>query len=263
MDKRKVREMKAIPFTLTLLLATGCATDSYKYKPTEQQAEEKRGAVYQIPAQGQQVAKMEQGQQQNRQQNQQQSQQQDAEFKGKGVVRVATFGVAEIKPKENAEEEKVLHVRMIIENDTKNETWKLSAPRQVLSLAGAGETQPAYVNTNKDEQDKRPNILIRPGRERVVDFYYPLPKKLDEAEELPRFTLSWQVQTGKQTFTESTPFDRVEITPDYATLYPYMGYGAYGSPYAAGLGYGYGYGMGWGGSWWGGPYGGFGVSPYV
>jgi hypothetical protein len=194
------------------LTLAACAGGPYAYRPAEEATATVRGQVaarYAIPPEA-----------------------------PRGDVRLASFGIAELEMEEGDEEIDMLHVRMVVSNES-DQPWSIDTRQVVVTLPGAGSSRPAYVNT---DQNGMPVIPVPPRQQRTLDLYYPLPEDRQHARELPEFDVSWQVRTGERVVSERTPFDRYELStyPQYA----YGGwYGGGGWPY-------WGAPIGWGPVWW-------------
>lgn len=146
----------------------------------------------------------------------------------RGDLRVATFGFADLRPVEReGENVRALHVRMVVSNDS-DAPWSVDTREQRVELPGNGESRPAYA---RSDDAAPPVIEIPPGTQRSIDLFFPLPRSMQEASELPAFDTIWTVHTGTQAITQRTPFERIEVTPVYETT-PYRpGWSGWGPPY--------------------------------
>ncbi len=131
----------------------------------------------------------------------------------KGEVRVASFGVAKIRPAKDHPPVPTLHVRMIVMNNADPTPWIVDASKQEIAIEGEGRSRALYVNSDSKEA---PVVHVPERDKRTLDFYFPLPANLD-ADKLPQFDFIWDVQTGEREVADRTIFQRqtVEDTDDY------------------------------------------------
>jgi hypothetical protein len=192
---------------IALALALPACEGSYVYRPASHataHVEGRRAADYQLPTPEQ----------------------------PQGDIRVASFGVAKIKP-QGGEQGTVhaLHVREIVSNNSA-QPWQVDTRQQIVQLHDGRTLTPAFA---RSEDGNIPLGTAPPGGKRTLDLFYPLPPDVEKASRIPQFDVLWRVDTGNgQVIAQRTPFERLRI-----------------QPYYAGLGWGYPYGAGWG---WG-PYG--------
>jgi hypothetical protein len=142
-----------------------------------------------------------------------------------GAVEITSYGVTDFQPGDTRVP--ALHVRMVVTNDGDDTPWRLDTRQQLVEIPGEGRSGPMFVNTDVQTP---PLVTIARTERRVLDLYYPLPATIDEAEELPRFEMLWQVDTAARTVASRTSFDRVAPEPPtqvvYGTAWPYWaGYG--------------------------------------
>jgi hypothetical protein len=188
--------MTAKHFGVGLLLALGVAScNQYIYQPEENATAQMGGrtaAIYQIPPE-----------------------------RPRGTVRVAGYGVNS--------KARVLHVRMVVENNALGENWAVDPHQLHVELRGMAAVEPVQVVSDSGETQL---INVPPRGRRTVDLFYPLPPEAYKASKIPAFDFVWQVQTPGRTVAERTPFERLEIVPYY------YGYGPWGpywvGPYWAG-----------------------------
>jgi hypothetical protein len=158
-----------------------------------------------------------------------------------GDVRLATFGIAEVKPQGAAEEApkiRVLHLRIIVANNNQ-QPWQLDTREQRVELAGRGTSRAAYASVDVGAP---PIVLVPPGGKRTVDLFFPLPADMQQESALPAFDAIWTVQTDERVVTERTPFERMTIEPRYPYGYEWNYY----------WGHGWWYDPGYPGNAWGG-----------
>lgn len=141
-----------------------------------------------------------------------------------GKVEVTSFGVVEIAP-DGAGRIATLHVRLVVTNDGDATPWTLVPSEQVVEIADEGRSVPMYVNT---DVPSLPAVTIAQRERRVLDFYYPLPVTIADADNLPGFTFLWQVTTASRTYASRTRFVRVETEPPADLQVVYVtGWGPY------------------------------------
>jgi hypothetical protein len=179
--------MRRILLLATLLSAAACAPGAnYVYRPAEQATATLAGraaARYGIPPES-----------------------------PRGSARVASFGIASVTTREG--EVPTLHVRLAIANNNDTGPWELDARDLRAVYAGGSPASPAFINTRSPGE---PIIRISPGQAALVDAYFLLPAGAEDAEDVPRFDLLWEVQTPERTVAERTPFDRIRIEPQVVT----------------------------------------------
>lgn len=177
-----------------------------------------------------------------------------------GDVRVASFGITEVQPKDRPDQNlRALHLRVAIA-DNGATPWTFDTREQRLDLSGRGPLAPAFASA--DPGSPPPVVTVDPHGKRTVDLFFLLPDDLQDAEDLPEFDASWTLHAGSAVVAERTPFERLIVEPD-----DYYGGGWYGDGW-----YGYGYGPDdyyWGPPYWMdpalgyGPYGYFGGGLYI
>ena len=149
----------------------------------------------------------------------------------KGDVRVASMGVTEIQEQGGGGQKvKVLHVRMIVANNSDETPWTVDTRNVQITIGPEGRSRPAFVNTDGGAP---PVVQVARGEQRTVDLFYPLPTNVDTPEKVPAFDVLWGIETTAGPIAERTPFERQQIEPAYAYdgYYPY-GYLAVGfAPY--------------------------------
>lgn len=164
-----------------------------------------------------------------------------------GEVRIASFGVAAVHPRSSPESESshegeeaesgptthVMHVRLVVANNDGAGPWYFDPREQVAVYQDRLRFAPIYATSSTEGL---PQIVIRPGDERTVDLYFPLPAGAEKEAKIPEFDVLWRVHTDRRVVAERTPFDRLRVEPLYAGpgYWPYYyGWGPYGwySPY--------------------------------
>lgn len=179
------------------LATAACASHEYVYEPASQvtgQVAGRAAANYQIPPELPQ-----------------------------GDARVATFGIAKIRPRGAPDNAyiRALHVRLVVANNS-DQPWTLDTREQRVVLPGNGQSRPAFASV---QGASPPMITIEPGNARSINLFFPLPPTMQKPERIPQFDVVWQVQTSTRVVTERTPFERVEIVPEYTYASPYVGFG--------------------------------------
>jgi hypothetical protein len=207
-----MQQVKFLAIFAAVFLSSCATSQDYRYKPIENEhlvVGDQKGAIYKIPS----------------------------PEKPEGEVRILSYGVTDLGKYRDLPDIRTMHVRMTIKNQqTKN--WSLIAGDQILILPREGRSRPAYANTDVD-QKKLPEVIVKPGEQRVVDLYYPLPQGMKKAEEIPNFQFQWDLVTPRQKIVETTPFDRFKISPLVPKVYPYAA--AIRDP---------SFGLGWSHNWW-------------
>jgi hypothetical protein len=142
----------------------------------------------------------------------------------RGEVRVASFGVTKLE-----DAGRTLHVRMVVENNG-DDPWTVDTREQLITIPGEGQSRPLYANTASDDL---PIVQVDPRGQRTLDLFYPLPPDMQGPGKIPEFDLLWSVRTPERLVTERTPFDRLQVEPQVASV-----------------DWGFGYGPMWGPAWW-------------
>ncbi|MES1206057.1 MAG: hypothetical protein ABUS79_08990 [Pseudomonadota bacterium] len=212
--------MKNIGLLLISVLAFGCATQKYGFRPTGPVTSAEAGypaSRYGVPPES-----------------------------PRGEVFITSFGTRAI---DTGPSKELIHVRVAVANQSDNHAWSVDPGQQMIATPGAPPQRPDFM-----EIDGRQNgtTTVPPGQRRVFDLYYRLPPGARDVGAIPTFELQWQVNTGDKSVGDRTAFSREPID-DYdegPRTRVAVGVGV-GVPWWA-----YGYGPGWYGPW--GPYWGVG-----
>jgi hypothetical protein len=130
-----------------------------------------------------------------------------------GDVRLASFGVTKLKT--NGDDSlKAFHLRVSL-SDIGSQPIVLDTRRQSLELPDGRRIAAAYVRSRVSAP---PLILVQPGSAQIVDLYFPVPRDLIEESSPPQFDVVWNVQVGRYTVSQITPFDKVAVDPAEARL---------------------------------------------
>jgi len=170
---------------VALALLGGCASTQYVYSPEENATARVQGhpaALYQIPPEA-----------------------------PEGTVRVATLGIAKLalaRP-EGYVHVRALHVRMVVD-DNGDEPWTFDTREQIAVLPGRGQSRAAWVSSSIGQP---PLVQIPPGASATLDLYYPLPRAMQDASEIPGVQVVWRVQTPQRVVAERTSFERLKVEP--------------------------------------------------
>jgi hypothetical protein len=177
-------------------LAAGCTTAGwYSYQPAEQQTARIDGqaaARYAIPPES-----------------------------PRGDVRIASFGITEVSPDGDADIP-VVHLRAIVANDAGAGPWSVDTRDIRVELRGGPALGEPYVNA---DSSTLPAIEVRPGQQRSIDLFYPLPEGMEDPEDVPAFDVTWKVRTDAREVIERTPFERLEIEREPPRTTWVVGYG--------------------------------------
>ena len=172
-------------------LGLGCAEDRFIYRPTEQATATVDGlpaARYEVPPE-----------------------------RPVGNVLVASPGVVEAKFQSGVTSH-LLSVRMVIENNQDDTPWTVDTREQRAIVQGAGDSAPAYVNTDGQSP---PILEVLRGEKHTIDLYFPLPANADDPKHVPEFDFAWQVHTSDRAVADRTSFDRMRLEPVYDEPYFY------------------------------------------
>jgi hypothetical protein len=218
-NRKEIQMTKWIAILPAAFLVTACAHD-YAYQPAEHATGSIGGhlaADYQIPPEAPQ-----------------------------GDVRLASFGLAELRPASGSSEDRpALHLRMVVSNNG-SEPWTVDTREQKLDVQSAGSIPPAFSATHEGNAGL-PLVTVGPGSKRIIDLFFPLPEGLQSASAIPEFDAIWNVHAGSQDVVERTPFDRLRIEPAYGpAIAPEYGYyGDWAGPFWYDPGYPWGFPRPW------------------
>lgn len=225
--------MKKFLMPLIPLLAVGCASQKYGFRPTSNATTVEAGypaAHYPVPP-----------------------------GSPRGEVYVTSFGTREVDAGGGARAQ-LIHIRMAVADNNADTDWVVDPAQQLLAPPG-GTAQPPDFMEIDGKHDV--NTTVTRGQRRVFDLYYRMPGGAADARNLPGFELQWQLSGGGQVFTERTAFTRDRFR-DYeegqstrvaVVASPWWAYG-YGPGWWGGFGFGYA-------GPWGYPYYGYGYGPFV
>ena len=146
----------------------------------------------------------------------------------RGSVQLATFGFADLQPTGGGDKDvRAIHMRMVVANNA-DTPWKIDTREQLLELPGHGQSRPAFASS---DVGAGPVIEIPPNGKVTVDLFYPLPEHMEDASDLPDFDTLWRVDTGTRVVADRTPFERLEVSPRYASDYDDYYWGPWGYYY--------------------------------
>lgn len=129
-----------------------------------------------------------------------------------GALRVASYGVSELKQNGDDDALKAIHLRMAV-SDNSGQPMLVDTREQRLQLPDGRQLAPAYASAKASAP---PVVRITPGSARTVDLFFPLPVDLADEANPSQFDVIWRVQVGDQTVTRITPFDQVAVDPAIA-----------------------------------------------
>jgi hypothetical protein len=212
--------MRRLPWiTAGCLLVLGslglasCATEEFKYVPSEQQATRSRvkdEAIYNVPEDSPDTS-----------------------------VRVESSGIEEIKVGgPGAKEQRTLHLKLAVSNKRHPGPWTLNTRELSVSFPNAEPVPPILTQPGTAFEN---SVAVAPGELKTLDLFFPLPGSAQSSKDLPEFDFHWKLRSGKEVVQHTTLFDRV-IKPEYAVVtypsafYPYyfgvgpVWYGGVGAP---------------------------------
>jgi hypothetical protein len=192
----------AVPGALGL---GGCASPDYRYVPADHRSTTLREAIYSIPA-----------------------------GNPSGTVRVQFVGIEEQKQQGDRPEISVVHLRLLASNHSKAGNWQISPLGAFVSYSNGTSAGPLSRTPE--------NLVIQPGQLSGMDLYFQLPPGLQGPKDIPAFDFHWNVMAVDQNVAQATPFDRIEISTQYAAYDPYWD----GPNYPGFTG---GMGFGWNNQW--------------
>jgi hypothetical protein len=150
-----------------------------------------------------------------------------------GDLKIASNGIAQLSP-QGSEDETVsaLHLRLVISNASDG-LWTMDTREQRVEIAGRGSSSPAFASASPAQGAGPPAVIIAPKSERTVDLFFPLPADMQDAGDVPGFSVLWKVDTSGGAVTQRTPFDRVAVeeTADYGAYGYGYDYAYWGEPY--------------------------------
>ncbi|HSD90653.1 MAG TPA: hypothetical protein VLB44_24180, partial [Kofleriaceae bacterium] len=100
----------------------------------------------------------------------------------------------------------------------------LAPSDQLVEIEGEGRSRAIFVNS---DLQTLPTVTIATRERRVLDFYYPLPENIADAEDLPTFNFLWQVSTGARVVGSMTSFQRLDREPPNVRVVYHSGWGPY------------------------------------
>lgn len=178
-----------------------CASDSYRYIPATHQSTTYKDAIYSIPSDN-----------------------------PSGTVRVQFVGIEDLQPKGGQQKVKAMHLKLLASNQSKVGNWQINPLGTFISFSNG--TTAAPLETTPD------NLIVQPGQLSGMDFYFALPPGLDGAKDVPAFDFHWTVMAVDQNVAQTTPFDRIELSTQYAAYDPYWD-GPYYPGFSVGTGFGW------------------------
>lgn len=220
---------------MILLLLCACASQRYRYVPASVvdnhiERPQKGKAYYKIPSDS-----------------------------PTGSVRMVSGGIVKLRSLESGTTFPVLHLRMLLSNESSRAPWTVDAQAQTVVFPNSSSQSPLFAQS---ESTTSSTLTVNLNEMKVLDLYFSLPDSRKSAKEIPEFDFHWQVQAGSQLVKETTAFERVGVSSysysDRAFYYspydspynPYYSYSPYDYPPYSGF-WPYSYG----------PDGGFGWSP--
>jgi len=183
-------------------LALGaCATQDYRYVPADHRSTTLREAIYSVPADN-----------------------------PSGTVRVQFIGIEDLKAQGDQPETSVVHLRLLASNHSKAGNWQISPLGAFVSYSNGTTASP--VETRPE------NLVVQPGQLSGMDLYFQLPSGVKGPKDIPAFDFHWNVMAGDQRVAQATPFDRIEVSTQYASYNPYWD-GPYYPGFSVGTGFGW------------------------
>lgn len=145
---------------------------------------------------------------------------------GKGELRVASLGVAQVTPPSNvgAKPFRALFVRFVVQNQS-NEEWSFDQSEQRVDLEERGIHLTRWASTATGERP--PVVRVAPRSVSSVDLLFSVGQR-DEGD-LSRFEVVWTLGPGGRVVTGRAAFTRQLTTrepspaafdPETATPYP-------------------------------------------
>jgi hypothetical protein len=128
-----------------------------------------------------------------------------------GEVQVATMGVTTLEPRVGqGPRVRAVHIRMVIHNQNDPVAWQVDTRAVLGRLDGYGQSRAILASATAG----RPPVLsVGTTAKTTVDLYYPLPHDLQDASELPRFDVSWNVTAPAGPVVGTATFERVPLEP--------------------------------------------------
>jgi hypothetical protein len=178
---------RTLSVSALFIAAFGCSSAGYNYKPAPAasmkvgEIGEKTSAIYEVG-------------------------------KNEGTINIVSFGPVELNGP-GMPGIRTMKMRVIVKNEVQsadpNKVWVLNTGQQWISFPDHGSSQPAYINTdNQTKLGDLPMVKILPGQSKVVDLYYPLPRRFQTASEIPKFSFQWKLHAGSVATGFTTVFDR-------------------------------------------------------
>jgi len=120
----------------------------------------------------------------------------------RGDIEVVSYGIAVVAA-DDGPALPVLHVRETFANraDTR---WTIELSDIAVSFGDAyPATNPILVNT---DASTLPIVVVNRGERRVVDLYFPTPKRIADSESLSMFALTYRVSTPDARYQANAMF---------------------------------------------------------
>lgn len=119
----------------------------------------------------------------------------------RGRVRVATLGIAMLRPGGLADSpSRAIHVAIGVSNESA-ERWSLAPSEGSLTLTTGNERDEVHSTTSEV-------VEISPRSTRLIHLYFLLPLRLQGKQWLPSFDVVWTIHAGSRAVTHRTSFQR-------------------------------------------------------
>ena len=129
----------------------------------------------------------------------------------RGDVKVATIGVTTLEPRAAGETRtRAMHIRMVVHNQDDPVAWQVDTRAQLGRIAPYGQSRPILASSTSG---RPPIVTVGATAKATLDLYYPLPRGLQDATEIPSFDVQWTVNTNAGPVASTAAFDRVPLEP--------------------------------------------------
>lgn len=163
-----------------------------------------------------------------------------SELGTRGDVRLASYGISELRRQDGDQKIKAVHVRFAVTNRSTT-PMTVDVRNQRVQLQDGTRISPVLATS---PAGGIPVVNVPPASSRIIDLFFPLERYESKDRQPPRFDVVWRVEIANETVVEVTPFAQVEIDPVVAQQEAMRS--AWAGPYWYFSPYWYGWGPFWG-----------------
>jgi hypothetical protein len=134
-----------------------------------------------------------------------------------GQFRIESVGLVDLRNGSSNDVLPVLHLRLIVKNDSSDLDWGVDARLQQLKLSGLDPLRPSFVRASGQNP---PFIEVAKGHTQNIDLFYALPAERRSANDLQSYGVDWQVTTGDRQVNQTTTFASIERESGNSVVIP-------------------------------------------